>query len=280
MICELLADVDSVQASADASERIRLLFEERELHAVLGRPSSRNPTTGSAARQSRCGRARLARTRQGVVRGRARVLPLDPGSRRHRSCRHPLLGEPVHAASARVLQPYGYQRRRDGDGRGRADDGSGGGGRRDDDARPVNGDRSQSRSRARSAWAQAVVAGEVTLIATPSTRSRSRSARRRSRRSTWPIASTAGPVTSVSSTCPRASSSCPCLTEAEVFEDCRSRQARRAALGAPQDIEWAIGPGPSGPREAFLLQTRPETVWSRTPTKPPVASGSTQLDRT
>jgi pyruvate,water dikinase len=39
---------------------------------------------------------------------------------------------------------------------------------------------------------------------------------------------------------------------------------RRAeeALGAPQDLEWAVGPGSSA-RDLYLLQARPETVWSR-----------------
>jgi len=40
------------------------------------------------------------------------------------------------------------------------------------------------------------------------------------------------------------------------------RQVERAQ-GGPQDVEWAIGPGPEGPRQLFLLQMRPETVWSQ-----------------
>jgi pyruvate,water dikinase len=39
-------------------------------------------------------------------------------------------------------------------------------------------------------------------------------------------------------------------------------------LGVAQDIEWAFGPGEPGAREPFLLQTRPETVWSRRPREP------------
>jgi phosphoenolpyruvate synthase/pyruvate phosphate dikinase len=45
------------------------------------------------------------------------------------------------------------------------------------------------------------------------------------------------------------------------------------ALGVPQDIEWAVGPGPEGGRELWLLQARPETVWSRKTAKP-VASAT------
>jgi hypothetical protein len=33
-------------------------------------------------------------------------------------------------------------------------------------------------------------------------------------------------------------------------------------------VEWAIGPGPTGPRQIALLQMRPETVWSRRPVAP------------
>ncbi|MFE5702718.1 PEP/pyruvate-binding domain-containing protein [Rhodococcus koreensis] len=36
----------------------------------------------------------------------------------------------------------------------------------------------------------------------------------------------------------------------------------QSSLGGPQDVEWALV-GPPGERELFLLQTRAETVWSR-----------------
>jgi phosphoenolpyruvate synthase/pyruvate phosphate dikinase len=53
------------------------------------------------------------------------------------------------------------------------------------------------------------------------------------------------------------------LTDPEVLEVAGLGQQVEAALGHPQDIEWAIGPGETGPREVFLLQTRPETIWSQ-----------------
>ena len=56
-----------------------------------------------------------------------------------------------------------------------------------------------------------------------------------------------------------------CLTDEEVVELASLGKRVERALGAPQDIEWAIGPGVGGPREVFLLQTRPETVWSQRP---------------
>lgn len=62
----------------------------------------------------------------------------------------------------------------------------------------------------------------------------------------------------------------PAITDDEAVALARLGRAVERAHGAPQDIEWAIGPGLSGPREVFLLQTRPETVWSRRP-KTPIA---------
>ena len=48
------------------------------------------------------------------------------------------------------------------------------------------------------------------------------------------------------------------------------------AFGRPMDIEWAVGRDtPDGPREVFLLQARPETVWS---TRPAPIDGATALD--
>ncbi len=57
----------------------------------------------------------------------------------------------------------------------------------------------------------------------------------------------------------------PSITDAEVCGLARLGRSVEKAHESPQDIEWAIGRGPSGEREIFLLQTRPETVWSRKP---------------
>ena len=54
-----------------------------------------------------------------------------------------------------------------------------------------------------------------------------------------------------------------CVTDEEVIELARLGKRMEHAMGRPQDIEWAIGPGDGGPRELFLLQARPETVWSK-----------------
>jgi pyruvate, water dikinase len=76
-----------------------------------------------------------------------------------------------------------------------------------------------------------------------------------------------------------------CVIEREVEEERRTRPAlsgeeakqvaalaKRAEqhLGVPQDIEWAVdgAPAPEGPA-VVLLQSRPETVWSRRPPERP-----------
>jgi pyruvate,water dikinase len=55
-----------------------------------------------------------------------------------------------------------------------------------------------------------------------------------------------------------------CLSDAEVLRlAAAGKRVEQAMGGRAQDIEWAIGPGESRPREVFLLQTRQETVWSQ-----------------
>src|SRR5438309_3385251 len=71
----------------------------------------------------------------------------------------------------------------------------------------------------------------------------------------------------------------PCLTDDEVVRIAEVGKRAERALGAPQDIEWAIGPGPEGPRHLFMLQTRPETVWSRKPPTTISTLGQNAVDR-
>lgn len=55
----------------------------------------------------------------------------------------------------------------------------------------------------------------------------------------------------------------PALTDPEVGEVAALGKRVERALGAPQDIEWAVASGAGGSRDVYLLQARPETVWSR-----------------
>ncbi|MBV9324889.1 MAG: PEP/pyruvate-binding domain-containing protein [Chloroflexi bacterium] len=55
----------------------------------------------------------------------------------------------------------------------------------------------------------------------------------------------------------------PCMSDAEVLQIATLGKRMEHAMGRPQDIEWAIGPGVDGQRQVYLLQARPETVWSQ-----------------
>jgi phosphoenolpyruvate synthase/pyruvate phosphate dikinase len=67
----------------------------------------------------------------------------------------------------------------------------------------------------------------------------------------------------------------PCLDDAEVVELAVLGKRIEQALGVPQDVEWAVGPG----RELWLLQARPETVWSRRPRPTVGPPGTSAMDR-
>jgi phosphoenolpyruvate synthase/pyruvate phosphate dikinase len=62
-----------------------------------------------------------------------------------------------------------------------------------------------------------------------------------------------------------------CISDEEVVELATLGKRVERALGAPQDVEWAIGHGHSRLRDVYLLQARPETVWSRGRSRTPVA---------
>ncbi len=55
----------------------------------------------------------------------------------------------------------------------------------------------------------------------------------------------------------------PSMSDEEVIRLARLGREVEKAKAGPLDVEWAIGPGADGPRELFLLQMRPETVWSQ-----------------
>jgi len=55
----------------------------------------------------------------------------------------------------------------------------------------------------------------------------------------------------------------PSVTDEEVVQLATLGRQMEQAMGRTQDIEWAVGPGADGQRQVFLLQARPETVWSQ-----------------
>ena len=58
------------------------------------------------------------------------------------------------------------------------------------------------------------------------------------------------------------------LSDAQVLELERLGRRIERHVGCPQDVEWAIDRHLPEGFNVVLLQSRPETVWSRTPAKP------------
>jgi len=60
----------------------------------------------------------------------------------------------------------------------------------------------------------------------------------------------------------------PCIEDQEILE--LERYAKRVEdyYGCPQDIEWAIDKNRPFPFNIFMVQSRPETVWSQQKKEP------------
>ncbi len=72
---------------------------------------------------------------------------------------------------------------------------------------------------------------------------------------------------------PEDRASAPCLDDEEIKAVARLARTAEKHYGSPQDVEWALdGDLPEGER-VLLLQSRPETVWSKRP-KQPVSAGA------
>ncbi|HSR25432.1 MAG TPA: PEP/pyruvate-binding domain-containing protein, partial [Candidatus Eisenbacteria bacterium] len=71
----------------------------------------------------------------------------------------------------------------------------------------------------------------------------------------------------------------PSLQDGEVVRLAEIGRRTERALGGPVDIEWAMGPGPDGPRHLYLLQARPETVWSARRAAPVARPNTTAMER-
>ena len=61
----------------------------------------------------------------------------------------------------------------------------------------------------------------------------------------------------------------PCLTDAEVKAVAVLARRAERHFGCPQDVEWAVDARQPPPGRILLLQSRPETVWSRQPPRRP-----------
>lgn len=69
----------------------------------------------------------------------------------------------------------------------------------------------------------------------------------------------------------------PCIDDQEVKELVRVAKQIEDHYGSPQDIEWAIDKDFSFPENIFIVQSRPETVWSQRP-KESVLGGKTAYE--
>jgi pyruvate,water dikinase len=140
---------------------------------------------------------------------------------------------------------------------------------------PLNGDPSQVTIEAAYGLGTAVVEGEVTpdrfAVDKVTLELRSRTVGEKAFADRFDPA--AGRV--VRGEVPEALRTRPCLEDAEVVELASLGKRIEQALGAAQDVEWAVGPG----RELWLLQARPETVWSRRPRQAVGPAGTSVMDR-
>ena len=60
----------------------------------------------------------------------------------------------------------------------------------------------------------------------------------------------------------------PCLEDKEVIELCRTAKRLEAYFKSPRDSEWCVARGLPFPENIFLVQTRPESVWSKKKKEP------------
>ncbi|HEU0078159.1 MAG TPA: PEP/pyruvate-binding domain-containing protein, partial [Longimicrobiaceae bacterium] len=63
----------------------------------------------------------------------------------------------------------------------------------------------------------------------------------------------------------------PSLSDGEVRSIAATLRELERALGAPQDVEWALAPADGSPRELFILQARPVTTLGSPPPEVPAA---------
>ena len=60
----------------------------------------------------------------------------------------------------------------------------------------------------------------------------------------------------------------PCIEDQEILELARYAKRVEGYYGCPQDIEWAIDKQKPFPMNIFMVQSRPETIWSQQKKEP------------
>jgi pyruvate,water dikinase len=123
---------------------------------------------------------------------------------------------------------------------------------------PINGDRSQIAIDASWGFGEAVVSGEVTPDNFLVDKVMGTITRRTISDKTLEYRLTAGDTVIAVAVEPERQS-VPCLADDEIAAVARLARRAEKHYGCPQDVEWALDGGP----DVLLLQSRPETVWSR-----------------
>jgi pyruvate,water dikinase len=135
---------------------------------------------------------------------------------------------------------------------------------------PSNGDRSQIAIDASWGFGEAVVSGEVTPDNFLVDKVMGTITKRTISPKTLEYTLT-GEDTVVCADVEPARQSVPCLSDDEIGAVAKLARRAEKHYRCPQDVEWALaaseGSGASGD-EVLLLQSRPETVWSRRPKSP------------
>jgi pyruvate,water dikinase len=126
---------------------------------------------------------------------------------------------------------------------------------------PTNGDRSQIAIDASWGFGEAVVSGEVTPDNFLVDKVMGTITRRTISAKTLEYLLTGGDTVIAVAVEPERQS-VPCLADDEIAAVARLARRAEKHYRCPQDVEWAID---DGEQEAVLLQSRPETVWSRRP---------------
>jgi pyruvate,water dikinase len=141
---------------------------------------------------------------------------------------------------------------------------------------PVSGDRSSIAIDASYGLGSTVVGGEVTPDSFLVSKVTREIVRRRIGAKEIEVIADPAAGTTVTREVPEELRALPSLTDEEIGRLAELGRRVEAHYGRPQDLEWAIDRSLD---ELFLLQSRPETVWSNRPRAEPVTGGAMALIR-
>jgi pyruvate,water dikinase len=136
---------------------------------------------------------------------------------------------------------------------------------------PVSGDRSSIAIDASYGLGVSVVGGEVTPDSFLVSKVTREIIRRQIGAKATEVVADPATATTVTRDVPEELRARPCLSDDELGRLAELGRRIEAHYSHPQDVEWALDRGLG---ELFILQSRPETVWSRKPRATPVAGGA------